>query len=277
MEIDKDLKDYDASAFEDEDKRNNAELKTRWAAYVQGHAKLAEYCHKNDFKQSSAYIQGEYLNQFMAATAQLRVVRDWNKKQAEKLSKAAAEVYASSRASILELLVIATALGIGSALLVTRQLTGVVAQIMARLDSMNSICVTNLNAAVDALAQGDLTAKIQTGTTLLELDSKDEFGTMAKTFNAMIQKVQATIRSFEKAQDALSQTLGQVQGAAGSISTASSEVAAGNEDLSQRTEEQAASLEETAASMEEMTSTVKQNADNARHANQLADSGAQCR
>jgi methyl-accepting chemotaxis protein len=47
-------------------------------------------------------------------------------------------------------------------------------------------------------------------------------------------------------------------------------VSAGTDDLSVRTEEQASSLEETASSMEEMTSTVKQNADNAGQANQLA-------
>ena len=40
--------------------------------------------------------------------------------------------------------------------------------------------------------------------------------------------------------------------------------------MSQRTEEQAASLEQTAASMEEMTSAVKNNADNAAQASQLA-------
>src|SRR6202023_1575640 len=44
----------------------------------------------------------------------------------------------------------------------------------------------------------------------------------------------------------------------------------GNANLSQRTEEQSSSLEETASSMEEMTTTVKQNADNAGQANQLA-------
>jgi methyl-accepting chemotaxis protein len=44
----------------------------------------------------------------------------------------------------------------------------------------------------------------------------------------------------------------------------------GNANLSQRTEQQSSSLEETASSMEEMTATVKQNADNASQANQLA-------
>jgi methyl-accepting chemotaxis protein len=41
-------------------------------------------------------------------------------------------------------------------------------------------------------------------------------------------------------------------------------------ELSERTNSQAASLEETASSMEEMLATVRQNADNAHHANELA-------
>ncbi len=57
-----------------------------------------------------------------------------------------------------------------------------------------------------------------------------------------------------------------------SIRIAASEIAAGNAELSGRTESQAASLEETASSMEEFTSTMKQNAEHARHANQLVGS-----
>ncbi len=62
----------------------------------------------------------------------------------------------------------------------------------------------------------------------------------------------------------------QIRAASGSIVTGAQEIAQGNADLSQRTEQQASSLEETASSMEELTSTVKQNADNARQADQLA-------
>jgi len=66
----------------------------------------------------------------------------------------------------------------------------------------------------------------------------------------------------------------EVRNGTDSIGTSSIEIAAGNQDLSSRTEQQAASLEETASSMEELTSTVKNNADNARQANQLADAAA---
>lgn len=66
----------------------------------------------------------------------------------------------------------------------------------------------------------------------------------------------------------------EVKQGAESIATASSQIAAGNVDLSSRTEEQASSLAQTAATMEELTTTVKQNADNARQANGLAESAA---
>jgi methyl-accepting chemotaxis protein len=68
----------------------------------------------------------------------------------------------------------------------------------------------------------------------------------------------------------VSSVVSQVKSAAAEISRGADEISQGNSNLSQRTEEQASSLEETASSMEEMTSTVKQNADNAGQADQLA-------
>jgi methyl-accepting chemotaxis protein len=65
-------------------------------------------------------------------------------------------------------------------------------------------------------------------------------------------------------------TIGEVRTGAGQIATGTTEIAAGNMDLSKRTEQQAASLEETASSMEELTATVRQNADHASQARQLA-------
>ncbi len=62
----------------------------------------------------------------------------------------------------------------------------------------------------------------------------------------------------------------RVRDASSQIDTGSRELSLGNVDLAQRTESTATSLEQTAASMEEITATVKQNADNADQAHQLA-------
>ena len=70
--------------------------------------------------------------------------------------------------------------------------------------------------------------------------------------------------------ESLVEIVSRVKSAGSEIALGAEEITAGNSNLSLRTEEQASSLEETASSMEEMTTTVKQNADNAAQANQLA-------
>ncbi|UYB50531.1 methyl-accepting chemotaxis protein [Xanthomonas sp. AM6] len=123
------------------------------------------------------------------------------------------------------------------------------------VDSLNRLMATadgNLEALsklLQAIAAGDLTVRMS--------------GEFQGVFARMRDDANATAEQ-------LADIVGRIQTAALSINGAASEIAAGNDDLSRRTEQQAASLEETAASMEELTSTVKQNAEHARQANQLA-------
>ena len=70
----------------------------------------------------------------------------------------------------------------------------------------------------------------------------------------------------------LTLTVENIKSNAVTIATSSEEIARGNGDLSARTEEQAASLAETAASMEQLSSIIGNNADNTRHAAEMANS-----
>ena len=112
-----------------------------------------------------------------------------------------------------------------------------------------------LNEAVqhcDRLAGGDLSSRV-------DRVSHDEFGALVTALNEMTDRLKAIV--------------GEVSTAAVTINGSSREIAEGNLHLSQPTEQQAANLEETASNMEEMTVTVRQTAENAKYANQLA-SGA---
>jgi methyl-accepting chemotaxis protein len=112
--------------------------------------------------------------------------------------------------------------------------------------------VSTLTAAVniaDRIASGELGNDVRVA-------SQDELGRLLASLQRMDGK--------------LVEIVGGVRGSADAVGAAARQLSHGNDDLSQRTQEQAAALEETASSMEEMTATVKQNADNARQANQLA-------
>ncbi|QDO96977.1 HAMP domain-containing protein [Ferrovibrio terrae] len=105
-----------------------------------------------------------------------------------------------------------------------------------------------------ALADGDVTKHV-------EGDYAGVFGTLKDSVNRMA--------------DTLKDFAGRLRNASSAVRDASGEISAGSQDLAQRTESQAASIEETAASMHEITATVKQNADNAQAANQLAGAARQ--
>ncbi len=109
------------------------------------------------------------------------------------------------------------------------------------------------SALLQAIAQGDLTARMHG-------DFQGVFAKMRDDANATAEQ--------------LTSIVGRIKQSTVSINTAAGEIASGNNDLSRRTEQQAANLEETAASMEELTSTVRQNAEHARQANQLAQGAA---
>jgi methyl-accepting chemotaxis protein len=89
--------------------------------------------------------------------------------------------------------------------------------------------------------------------------------TASKEFN----RLNAAI---ENMRQSLMNSVTRVRDASSQIDTGSRELSLGNVDLAQRTESTATSLEQTAASMEQITATVKQNADNADQAHQLAKS-----
>ncbi|WVL75220.1 methyl-accepting chemotaxis protein [Xanthomonas campestris pv. campestris] len=124
----------------------------------------------------------------------------------------------------------------------------------AMVESLNTLMATAdgnleaLSAVLRAIAAGDLTTRMQ--------------GEFHGVFARMRDDANATVSQ-------LADIVGRIQRSTDTINDAASEIASGNQDLSQRTEQQAANLEETAASMEELTSTVRNNADHARHANQL--------
>jgi methyl-accepting chemotaxis protein len=123
--------------------------------------------------------------------------------------------------------------------------------VMEWTDRTQEVAVENeMQGMLSAVVAGDLGSRI-------DLTGKTGF------FEAMS-------RGVNQLADNMAEVVSRVKRVAADVHRGADEISAGNANLSQRTEEQSSSLEETASSMEEMTTTVKQNADNAAQANQLA-------
>ncbi|QTF07213.1 HAMP domain-containing protein [Brenneria izadpanahii] len=106
---------------------------------------------------------------------------------------------------------------------------------------------------LERVATGDLTCRVMLG-------GNNELGRLNDAIGRM--------------QGALLDAVRQVRDASTQIDRGSRELFEENSRLSQRTEESAASLEQTAASMEQLSATVKNNAEHAEQAHQLANNVA---
>ncbi|WP_372178674.1 methyl-accepting chemotaxis protein [Xanthomonas axonopodis pv. phyllanthi] len=122
------------------------------------------------------------------------------------------------------------------------------------LNTMMATSDTNLasfSGLLRAIADGDLTVRMSGNFHGVFASMRDDANSTVHRLTDIVTRIQTT-----------------------SNSIAAEDIASGNQQLAQRSEQQAASLEETAASMEELTSTVKQNAEHATRANQLARGAA---
>ena len=103
------------------------------------------------------------------------------------------------------------------------------------------------------VAAGDIGQRIEVG-------SNNEIGQLLKALAEMDASLAHIVKD--------------VRDGTGTIASAAHQIAAGNDDLARRTESQASALVQTAVSMEQITGTVRRNGDNARQANELAQSAA---
>lgn len=115
-------------------------------------------------------------------------------------------------------------------------------------ENVRTVVVSKIGAALDRLANGDLTVEIS--------DLPEVYSELAMNFNKATAQLREVLQSVSESVE--------------SIHTGSDEISSASDDLSRRTEQQAASLEETAAAMTEITATVQSSAAGADHANKLA-------
>jgi methyl-accepting chemotaxis protein-1 (serine sensor receptor) len=228
------LKSYAAKQMSDEGKRITADIDHARADLLAAIEAVDAALTANDRKAAARLIVDRVNPEFDKLDRVMGAAAELQFKRArEALETAQGEFRTSRLVSILAIVAGLAAAGVLAMMLMRAILSG----------------LTNAVDAASKIADGNIGNGID--------DSRsDELGALLKSLKRMDTK--------------LYEIVGEVRVASDSVGGAASQLSKGNDDLSQRTQEQASALEETASSMEEMTATVKQNADNARQANQLA-------
>ena len=237
QETQKKLEEKFAVESTSEEKALLASIKEYEAAAMPAIAKASALWMANDAEGATRVMIKEIRpvqKKWMEALEQLATLED---KLNEQMQSDARKAFDSARLFMIILGVLAVAMGVAAALVITR---GLLKQLGGEPDYTASIA--------GSIANGDLSIGIHTQPS----DNSSLLAEMKEMRNSLVGIV------------------GQVRVGTETIGTASREIADGNIDLSSRTEMQASALEKTASAMEELTSTVKQNADNAREANKLA-------
>jgi methyl-accepting chemotaxis protein len=149
----------------------------------------------------------------------------------ESLS-AGADLVASDANSLMGFLPVLMAMGCALVLLVGGGLAwflsgGIVRGIGVVVSTLTSVAehgMTSLEAGLAAFAANDLTVQVDVTTKPIEHHGADEVGQMAVATNAMLERLRATMDSYEQARANLSGALGEVHVAAQSVSATSAEV-----------------------------------------------------
>ena len=246
------MKVYEATIAMPEDRDNFAALTASWQEYLTLHdQQLMPALRRADSAQEKTLLNKTMRDVSLRLYDQLDTVTAWNEHRGAVLSAEANQAYLFARTIVLCLLALSIALGSLAAILISRYMTTTLAQVSERMNTLSAVCITNLGAAVAALEQGDLTAKIATGTEPLTLNTKDEFGQMANIFNAMLTQMKATIGSFRTSQAALNQLILQLQIAAQQVNTNANTLAGASQQIGAATEEISATMHEVAQASEQ--------------------------
>ena len=138
---------------------------------------------------------------------------------------------------VLVLLILAVALGVGAAILITNMVIRPLGAEPAELAGI-----------VERIADGDLTVQV---------------GKNGK-------KMSGVLASMKKMSDNLIAIVGDVKNASGNVSSGSEALSSSSQEMSQGATEQASAAEEASSSMEQMASNIQQNADNATQTEKIA-------
>ena len=181
----------------------------------------------------------------------------------------------SEKQKIMILAILALLAAIAVAVWITRDTAGRVRVLLERMNMLASNCVTDMQAALQGMADGDLTVEVTPVTPLIENPSKDELGRLGTSFNEIRNSTVASVVAYNTTRETLSGIIGDVSISAGTVSSASQQMAATSEEASRAVGEIAAAVTDVAQGAERQVRMVETTRETAASTAQVAQDSAE--
>lgn len=148
-------------------------------------------------------------------------------------------------------------------------------RITSAIQSITSRELVALSAALQELAEGDLTGSFEVTAQSVTIDTGDEIGRLASSFNDMIARLHEAGEAFATMRVKLHDLVGQVADDADTLSAASAQLATTSDQAGGATQQIAATIQQVAQGMAEQSRAISQASTQVTQVRQAIDSIAE--
>jgi methyl-accepting chemotaxis protein len=182
-----------------------------WQAFSPNIDRLLGMARDGKREEAVAFMKGDLRNAVLKLDADIESLLAAQAAAADAAAVRTATLASRSLWSTSLALIVGLAAALTIGLVVSRRISRLAAEFQARFTTLSNICVRNLQAATQQVARGNIDVTVATGTKTLEVDTADEFGQMAKDFNATVTGLQQAIGEFERTLGTLREVMGESQ------------------------------------------------------------------
>ncbi len=283
------FKSYQALVSDQQDQNYLDNIRQVWQLYTEQSSGFLEPSRAQDDATALTFLMSDAKSTFDGMTVKLQEWVTYNTQLSDDKITEAEKTFTVVRLITIGIIVLAALIALGLGFFLSRSLSNAAKMMVAAANQIAEVDLAELQVASKALAEGDLTQSITIHTQLLNYNSRDEMGDLARSFNAMIKRLRETGVAFAEMCDNLRETISQLAENAANLSAASgqlanaadqsgqaaNQIAATIQQVAKGTAQQSASVNQTAMSVEQMARAIDGVAKGAQDQNQAVSRTAE--
>jgi methyl-accepting chemotaxis protein len=251
------IKTYESTFLVEAEKTGLSKYHERWTVYQKSFNALLEHTVRGDEAAAIAEYHARSGKLYTEVDLLVKDLITVNDTVAKELNADIASTYDRGRTMTIVLILIGLAAGFAFAFLLARSISRGVTAVLTRLRALASDDLTALDNGLEAMARGDLTVEAQATTERIDSYGGDEIGELARTCDSMVDKVHASVRSYDVTRVELGGLVGQITHSSSTLAGASEQMAATSDETGRAVGEIASAVTDVAQGAERQVRMVE--------------------